>query len=60
MSDITFFNAHPPFYVTFYCFLRLLPLPFQVTLFLNGPYKDSYIAMEGILCDDTMSERSKI
>ena len=41
VSDITFSNAHPPFYVTFYCFLRLLPLPFQVQYLLNGPYKNS-------------------
>ena len=31
VSYITFLNAHPPFYVTFYCFLRLLPPHFQVT-----------------------------
>ena len=37
VSDITFLNAHPLFYVTFYCFLRLLPPHFQVTYLLNGP-----------------------
>ena len=41
MRDITFLAARPPSYVTFYCFFRLLPPPFQVTCFLNGPYKDS-------------------
>ena len=36
-----FLAARHPFYVTFCCFLRLLPLPFQVTYLLNGPYKDT-------------------
>ena len=41
VRDITFFTARPPFSVTFYDFLCLLPPLFQVTYLLNGPYKDS-------------------
>ena len=40
VTYITFLTAHPLFYVTFCCFLRLLPPPYQVTYLLNGPYKD--------------------
>ena len=57
--DITFSTARPPFYVTFCCFLHLLPSPSQVTQLLNGPYK-YIITMGGVLCDEIMSERSKI
>ena len=41
VSEITFLKAGLPFYVTFYCFLCLLPPPFQVMYLLNSLYKDS-------------------
>ena len=60
VRDITFFTARPPFYVTFYPFLCLsLPLSKWRTCWMV-PIKIHNIAMEGILCDDIMSERSKI
>ena len=59
VRDITFLTARPPpSYVSFCCFLRPLPPPSQVTYLLNGLYFN--IAMVGILCEDAMSERSKI
>ena len=60
VRDITFLTARPPFYVVFCCFLCLLSPPSQVTYLLNGPYKDTQYFYDGILCDDTMSEQSKI
>ena len=56
LRDITSLTARPPFYVIFCCFLCLLMPPSQVTCLLNGPY----IAMAGILCNDTMSDRSAL
>ena len=41
VKDITFLTARLHFYITFYCFFRLLSPPSQVTHLLNGPYKDS-------------------
>ena len=35
--DITFLTTRPPFYVTFCCFLNLLPPPSRVKYLLNGP-----------------------
>ena len=47
-------------YISFCCFLRLLPpLPFPNDVLAEWPDKDDN-AMGGILCDDTMSEQSKI
>ena len=46
--------------MSFCCFLCLLALPSQVTHLRNGCYKDTYNAMSGILCDNTMSKQSKI
>ena len=39
--DITFSTVRSPFYVTFCCFLHLLPSLFQVTYLLNGSYNDT-------------------
>ena len=41
VRDVTFLTAHPPFYVIFCCFLRLLPPTSEVTYLLNGHYKDT-------------------
>ena len=45
--------------MSFYWFLRLLPPSSQVMPLRNDAYKDTYIAMRGILCDDIISKRSK-
>ena len=58
VKEITFSATRLLFYVSFCCFLRLLPLPSQVMYLLNGSIHD--ISMDGILCDDIMSERSKL
>ena len=55
---ITFLTTRLPFYVIFCCFLRLLPSLSQMMYLLNGSIDN--ISMGGILCDDIMSERSKI
>ena len=54
------FDCTPSFIL--YNFLLLSsssPSPPHMMYLLNGPYKDDN-AMVGILCDDTMSEQSKI
>ena len=53
------FWLHALLSMSFSCFLCLLPPPSQVMHLRNGSYKDTYIAMGGILCDDIMSKRSK-
>ena len=58
VRGVTFFIIRLPFYVIFCCFLCLLPPPSQVMYLLNGPIHD--ISIDGILCDDIMSERSKM
>ena len=59
-SDITFLIARPPlFYIISVAFFFFCP-PSQMTYLLNGPTKIHDNAMVGIMCDDTMSERSKI
>ena len=59
VRDITFLTARPPFYVIFCCFLcLLLHLPKERACWM-APIKLHNIAMVGVLCDDTMSERSK-
>ena len=58
--DITFWIERPPFYVTFCCFLYLLPHFFQVMYLMNGPIKVHNIAMGGILCNEIMNEHLKI
>ena len=58
VRDITLLAAQLPFYVIFCCFFRLLPPPSQVMYVLNGSIHD--ISMDGILCDDIISERSKL
>ena len=58
VSDIIFFTTRLPFYVIFCCFVLLLSPPSQLMYLLNGSIHD--ISMNGILCDDIMSERSKI
>ena len=46
--------------MSFYWFLRLLP-PFSHVMPLRyDAYRDAYIAMGGILCDDIINKRSKI
>ena len=60
MWGISLLWLHALLSMSFCCFLRLLPPPSQVTYLRNGPYKDIYIAMDGILCDDIKSKRSKI
>ena len=61
VRDITFLTARPPlFYIIFCYFLRFLSPPFQMTYLLNDPIKIHDNAMVGIVCDDTMSEQSKI
>ena len=57
---ISLFWLHALHSMSFCCFLCLLPLPSQVTHLRNGCYKDTYIAMSGILCDNIMSKQSKI
>ena len=57
---ISLFWLHAPFSVFFCCFLRVLPPSSQVTPLRNDPYKDRYLTMGGILCDDIISKRSKI
>ena len=42
-----FLAAHPPFYVTFCCFLYLLHPPSQVMHLLNGPIRIHNITMRG-------------
>ena len=54
------FWLHALHSMSFCCFLCLLPLPSQVTHLRNGCYKDTYIAMSSILCDNIMSKQSKI
>ena len=55
---MTFLTARPAFYITFCCFLRLLPPSSPVTY---DPYiKIHNIAMGGKLCDDITIERLKI
>ena len=56
VCEITFLITHVPFCAIFSCFLCLLPPPSQVMCLLNGPIYD--ISMDGILCDDIMSQRS--
>ena len=46
--------------MSFCWFFRPLPPPSQVMPLQSDPYKDTYIAMGGILCDDIISETSKI
>ena len=58
LMGITFLTTRLPFYVIFCCFLRLLPPLSQMMYLLNGSIDN--ISMGGILCDDIMSERSKI
>ena len=62
VRDITFLTTRTPFYVFLLLSMsfRLLPAPSQVTHLWNGCYKDTYIAMSGILCGDIMGKRSKI
>ena len=57
---ISLFWPHALLSMSFCCFLRLLPSPSQVIHLWNGCYKDTYIAMSGILCDNIMSKRSKM
>ena len=57
---ISLFWLHAPLSVFFCCFLRVLPPSSQVTPLRNDPYKDRYLTMGGILCDDIISKRSKI
>ena len=56
---ISLFWMHALLSMSFCCFLRLLPPFSQVMPLQNDPYKDTHIAMGGILCDD-ISKRSKI
>ena len=57
---ISLFWLHALLPMSFFWFLRLLPLPTQVKYLQNSLYKDIYFAMGGILCDDIMCKRSKI
>ena len=57
---ISLFWLHAFLSMSFYWFLRLLPPSSQVMPLRNDAYKDTYIAMGGILCDDIISKRSKI
>ena len=60
MLGISLFWLHALLSMSFYCFLRLLPPSSQVMSLRNDAYKDTYIAMGGILCDDIISKRSKL
>ena len=55
-----FFDCTLPFLCFFCCFLRVLLPSSQVTPLRNDPYKDRYLTMGGILCDDIISKRSKV
>ena len=57
---ISLFWLHALFSMSFCCVLRLLPPASQVKHLWNGCYKDTYIAVSGILWDNIMSKRSKM
>ena len=57
---ILLFWQHALLSMSVCCFLCLFPPTFQEPCSRNGPYKDIYIAMCGILCDDIMRKQSKI
>ena len=59
VRDITVLTARSPFYV-FLLLSSSIPPTSQVTHLQNGRYKDTYITMVGIPCDDIMGNRSKI
>ena len=56
---ISLFWLHAFLSMSFCCFLLLLSPPSQVRHLRNGCYKDTHIAMSGILFVDIMSKRSK-
>ena len=59
VRGISLFRLHALLSMSFCCFLRLLLPHSQVMPLRNGCYKDTYIAMGGILCDGIISKRSK-
>ena len=62
VRDITFLTAHPPFYATFCCFLRLFPRPLlpKWRICRMALIKLHNIAIVGFVCDDIMNEQSKM
>ena len=59
VRDTTFLTAPSPF-DAFLLLPSSTPSPFPSDALAKCRYKDTYIAMGGILCDDIMSKRSKI
>ena len=60
VRDITFLTERPPFHIIFCCFLCLVPLLPKCCTYWMTPVKMYHFTMVGILCNDNMSERSKI